>query len=101
MKQIPFIQPRGWLELYNISNAVAFARFSVANSNIKNDGLLIFVEMSSIDEIVAGKYPAKSHARRVADLLRSHGHVGQPGVIYLESQKTRMIEDNDEAMPFR
>ncbi|KAF7594282.1 hypothetical protein BBP40_009682 [Aspergillus hancockii] len=56
--------------------------------------------MATVDTILAGKYPAKSHARRVADILQAHGDCA-PGVIYLEGQKTRLIEDNDEAMPFR
>lgn len=55
--------------------------------------------MSSVSEILATKYPAKAHARRVAESLQArHGEVG---VIYLEAQKTRLIEDNDEPMPFR
>lgn len=56
--------------------------------------------MATLEAVLAGKYPAKSHARRVAEHLRANGHDG-PGIIYLEAQKTRLIEDNDEAMPFR
>ncbi|OJJ50448.1 hypothetical protein ASPZODRAFT_57249 [Penicilliopsis zonata CBS 506.65] len=56
--------------------------------------------MATANNILEGKYPAKAHARRVAQYLRSQGHAGS-GLIYLEAQKTRMIEDNDEAMPFR
>ena len=56
--------------------------------------------MATVDAIIAGKYPAKAHARRVAQQLATHAH-GSPAVIYLEAQKTRMIEDNDEPMPFR
>lgn len=56
--------------------------------------------MASVESILAGKYPAKAHARRVAEYIRSRGHTG-PGVIYLEAQKDRLIEDNDESMPFR
>lgn len=56
--------------------------------------------MSSVDTILAGKYPAKAHARRVAEYLRARGHDGD-GIIYLEAQKTRLIEDNDEPVPFR
>ncbi|RAL15023.1 aminopeptidase P family protein [Aspergillus homomorphus CBS 101889] len=56
--------------------------------------------MTSLESILAGKYPAKAHARRVAEGLQSRGH-GSHGIIYLEAQKTRLIEDNDEAMPFR
>ena len=56
--------------------------------------------MASVDAILAGKYPAKSHAERVAAYIK----LKQPnvdGVVYLEGQKTRMIEDCDEAQPFR
>lgn len=56
--------------------------------------------MATLDAILASKYPAKAHARRVAGYLHERGY-GGPGVIYLEAQKTRLIEDNDEAMPFR
>ncbi|RAH73600.1 aminopeptidase P family protein [Aspergillus aculeatinus CBS 121060] len=56
--------------------------------------------MTSLESILAGKYPAKAHARRVAQGLQSYGN-GRHGIIYLEAQKTRLIEDNDEAMPFR
>ncbi|KAL2811171.1 putative Xaa-Pro aminopeptidase pepP [Aspergillus granulosus] len=55
--------------------------------------------MTSLDAILANKYPAKAHARRVADGLKALGHSG--GTIYLEAQKTRLIEDNDEPVPFR
>lgn len=56
--------------------------------------------MSSTDSILNGKYPAKNHAKRVAKYLEAAGY-SQNGVIYLESQKTQLIEDNDEPMPFR
>ena len=56
-------------------------------------------KMASVDSILSNKYPAKSHARRVAEIIRTrHGLVG---AIYLEAQRTRLIEDNDEPMPFR
>ncbi|KAL4889118.1 putative Xaa-Pro aminopeptidase pepP [Aspergillus ambiguus] len=56
--------------------------------------------MATVDVILQGKYPAKAHARRVAEYLQGHSQ-GKPGIIYLEAQKTRLIEDNDETMPFR
>jgi Xaa-Pro dipeptidase len=56
--------------------------------------------MSSTDTILKGKYPAKHHARRVANYLQNAGYPKE-GIIYLESQKTRLIEDNDEPVPFR
>lgn len=46
------------------------------------------------------KYPSKDHARKVAARLRVTGR-GNNGVIYLEGQKTIMMEDNDEVIPFR
>lgn len=56
--------------------------------------------MAAVDAILAGKYPAKAHARRVAESLQSYRN-GCPGIVYLEAQKTRLIEDNDEPAPFR
>lgn len=55
--------------------------------------------MTSADTILASKYPAKAHARRVAQSIKARH--GGAGAIYLEAQKTRLIEDNDEAQPFR
>jgi len=55
---------------------------------------------SSVDAILAGKYPAKAHARRVVDYIKK-SKSDVPSVLYLEGQKTRMIEDNDESAPFR
>lgn len=56
--------------------------------------------MTAVDSILVGKYPAKVHARRVVEYIKKSRPDAQ-GVIYLEGQKTRMIEDNDEAQPFR
>jgi hypothetical protein len=56
--------------------------------------------MASTDSILKGKYPAKHHAKRVANYLQAAGYPKE-GIIYLESQKTRLIEDNDEPVPFR
>ncbi|KAJ5988298.1 hypothetical protein N7481_003508 [Penicillium waksmanii] len=53
--------------------------------------------MATVDAILAAKYPGKAHARRVAQALKAQ----DAGAIYLEAQKTRLIEDNDEAQPFR
>ncbi|MCJ1420289.1 hypothetical protein MMC32_006646 [Xylographa parallela] len=46
------------------------------------------------------KYPAKAHAAKVASYLKSKSPSAN-GIIYLEGQKTRLIEDNDEPVPFR
>jgi hypothetical protein len=47
-----------------------------------------------------GKYPAKDHAKRVADHIQASGF-SPDGVIYLEAQKTRLIEDNDTPQKFK
>ena len=39
----------------------------------------------------SGKYPAKAHARRVAEYIRQNGGLDK-GIIYLEAQKTHMVE---------
>ncbi|CAK7271237.1 hypothetical protein SEPCBS57363_004513 [Sporothrix epigloea] len=53
-----------------------------------------------------GKYPAKAHAQRVAAYIRNKlpnngDGAAVPAVIYLESRATKLLEDNDEAEPFR
>ena len=53
-----------------------------------------------VEQVLAGKYPAKSHAKRVVEWMRSQ-NTKINGVLYLEGQKTRMIEDNDGEMHFR
>lgn len=44
-----------------------------------------------LENILKRKYPAKEHAKKVTDWIKSHGGHGD-GIIYLEGQKTRMIE---------
>jgi Xaa-Pro dipeptidase len=56
--------------------------------------------MADYESILKGKYPAKSHAARVAEYIRSKVPDAQ-GVLYLESRMTKLLEDNDEAEPFR
>ncbi|KAJ5178929.1 hypothetical protein N7492_002139 [Penicillium capsulatum] len=55
--------------------------------------------MTTVDTILAAKYPAKAHARRIAASIKAKH--GACGALYLEAQKNRLIEDNDEDMPFR
>ncbi|KAI9796629.1 MAG: hypothetical protein M1833_006069 [Piccolia ochrophora] len=56
--------------------------------------------MTPSPPLPTGKYPAKSHAKKVVEYLKSEVP-DAAGVLYLEGQKTRMIEDNDEPQPFR
>ncbi|EHL00446.1 putative Xaa-pro aminopeptidase pepP [Glarea lozoyensis 74030] len=56
--------------------------------------------MADYEAILKGKYPAKAHARKVVEYMRSKNK-DVSGVLYLEGQKTKMIEDNDGEAPFR
>lgn len=44
-----------------------------------------------VDNVPQGKYPAKAHAKRVAEYIFEHGG-GDKGVIYLEAQKSKVVE---------
>ena len=57
--------------------------------------------MKDHDSILKGKYPAKAHCAKVAAYLKEAVTNDSPTRIYLQGQKTRMIEDNDEPQPFR
>ena len=58
--------------------------------------------MDEQDPILNGKYPAKAHCAKVASYLQTKpASVRSNAVIYLEGQKTILIEDNDEPRPFR
>ncbi|KAL8782243.1 MAG: hypothetical protein Q9213_005573, partial [Squamulea squamosa] len=58
--------------------------------------------MDQQDSTLKGKYPAKAHCAKVADYLQAKSaNATRNGVIYLEGQKTVLIEDNDEPRPFR
>jgi hypothetical protein len=54
------------------------------------------------DDILKGKYPAKAHARRVAQLIaKDDASKSVNGILYVEAQPTKMIEDDDGSQPFR
>lgn len=52
------------------------------------------------DEILRGKYPAKRHARRVVEYIRSKVP-NASGVLYLESRAMKLLEDCDQEEHFR
>lgn len=45
----------------------------------------------NFEEILKGKYPAKTHAKKVADYIIARGG-DKTGTIYLEAQKSRLLE---------
>lgn len=47
--------------------------------------------MAVDSDLLKGKYPAKAHAKKVAEYIKSKGGDAN-GVIYLEAQRTRMNE---------
>ena len=53
------------------------------------------------EEVLAGKYPAKSHAKRVADYVRSRYPAVTDGLLYLESAKSALHEDCDQEVQIR
>ncbi|KAK5942270.1 hypothetical protein PMZ80_004833 [Knufia obscura] len=53
-----------------------------------------------MDATLKEKYPAKAHCRRVAKFLTDQGKP-RDGILYLEAQKTQMVEDDDQAIQFR
>ncbi|KAF1946897.1 putative Xaa-Pro aminopeptidase pepP [Clathrospora elynae] len=52
------------------------------------------------EEVLNGKYPAKAHAKKVAEWIVGKGGDAK-GTIYLEGQKQKLNEDNDGEAPFR
>ncbi|KAI1496889.1 peptidase M24, structural domain-containing protein [Biscogniauxia marginata] len=58
--------------------------------------------MASIDveNILKGKYPAKAHAERVVEYIRSK-IPDATGVLYVEGRADKLLEDCDEPVPFR
>ncbi|KAI1483808.1 peptidase M24, structural domain-containing protein [Daldinia eschscholtzii] len=67
---------------------VATARFTMSKANI------------DVEKILQGKYPAKAHAKRVVEYIRSK-IPDATGVLYLEGRSDKLLEDSDEPVPFR
>ncbi|RYP73104.1 hypothetical protein DL771_003855 [Monosporascus sp. 5C6A] len=53
-----------------------------------------------VERVLRGKYPAKAHAKRVAEYIRSK-IPDATGIIYLEGRADALLEDSDEPVPFR
>ncbi|KAI2616641.1 peptidase M24, structural domain-containing protein [Hypomontagnella submonticulosa] len=53
-----------------------------------------------VEAVLSGKYPAKAHAKRVVEYIRSK-IPDATGVLYLEGRADRLLEDSDEPIPFR
>ncbi|CAJ2510283.1 Uu.00g061830.m01.CDS01 [Anthostomella pinea] len=53
-----------------------------------------------VESVLKGKYPAKAHAERVVEYIRSKVP-GATGVLYVEGRADKLLEDSDEPVPFR
>ncbi|ORX98112.1 putative Xaa-Pro aminopeptidase [Clohesyomyces aquaticus] len=51
-------------------------------------------------DVLKGRYPAKLHAKKVKEEIVKRGGDAK-GLLYLEAQRSKLLEDNDEAAPFR
>lgn len=56
--------------------------------------------MASYEAILAKKYPAKAHARKVVSYLKQE-KPDLEGVLYLEGAHGKLLEDSDSEAPFR
>ena len=56
--------------------------------------------MTTTEDVIKGKYPAKTHAKKVVEYIKNKGG-DMTGTLYLEGQKTRMIEVRSYAYLFR
>ncbi|KAI1419802.1 peptidase M24, structural domain-containing protein [Xylaria sp. FL1777] len=53
-----------------------------------------------VEAVLKGKYPAKAHAKRVVEYIRSKVP-DATGVLFLEGRSDHLLEDSDEPVPFR
>lgn len=56
--------------------------------------------MADYETVLQGKYPAKAHAKRVVEAIKSQ-KPNATGVLYVEGCHTKMAEDSDHPEPFR
>lgn len=56
--------------------------------------------MAPYEEVLKGKYPGKTHAKKVAEYIRSK-IPNATGVVYVESKKAKLHEDCDQEEHFR
>jgi hypothetical protein len=87
----PLTSPPTRPTIYLISTATAARRsYSAEPANMAID----------FDTVLKGKYPAKAHAKRVVEYIRTK-LPDASGTIYLEGRPDALLEDSDEPVPFR
>lgn len=64
---------------------------TVLVSNFKTKPSSYIMTAENYEEVLKGKYPAKAHAKKVAEWIVAKGG-DKTGTIYLEAQKSRLLE---------
>ncbi|GAP91085.1 putative xaa-pro dipeptidase protein [Rosellinia necatrix] len=84
------------------TTAAAAAAAAIPSTATTTSQRLTVATMADIDveAVLKGKYPAKAHAKRVVEYIRSK-IPDATGVIFLEGRSDHLLEDCDEPVPFR
>lgn len=88
------------LDLMCIFNALRSLPRAASFSSVTHRRAFASAATMDYDTILQGKYPAKRHAQRVVEYIRSKVPNAN-GVLYLESRATKFLEDNDQEEHFR
>lgn len=78
----------------HIADSPTYARSSqpiLPSSVLKLELRLTMGTTEDYEAVLKGKYPAKQHAKKVADYIISKGGE-KTGTIYLEAQKSKLLE---------
>lgn len=100
-KVVPHYRCRRYHQIINICTFYRSPPKSLEPHSLLRSSSFHSTTMKHHDLILKGKYPAKAHCAKVAAYLKETIKDDSPARIYLQGQKTRMIEDNDEPQPFR
>ena len=93
---------KNYLQSKSVIGGGAFLRRALRGVDIDQRRSAFTTHINTMKpSILNGRYPGKSHCRKVAEHLKSTLKQDVPTVLYLQGQTTRMQEDNDEAAPFR
>jgi hypothetical protein len=75
-------------------NVLGLFFVSSHSSRIRPDSKVLQLTMGTAenyDEVLKGKYPARAHAKKVAEWIIAKGG-DESGTIYLEAQKSKLLE---------
>ncbi|KAI0901603.1 peptidase M24, structural domain-containing protein [Annulohypoxylon nitens] len=88
--------PSSYYKVVSRSGAIRFATRDIATAARST------MSKANIDveKVLSGKYPAKAHAKRVVEYIRTK-IPDATGVLYLEGRADKLLEDCDEPVPFR